>query len=202
MANYAARGAAPVTLTDEEQRRILGATGASSRTFRDHVLISVALGTGAREHELAALDRSDVVDLVDGIETVRRRVALRVFKGAGRARPGSVQWLILPDEAQRKLTMWVRDLPEGPLFPSRQGDGRLSCRQIRELWRRWQVRAGFERHHGFHDIRHTYGSNLYAATRDLVLTQRGLRHRRSETTLVYVSTSDEAQERAARRLRC
>ena len=200
MANYAARGAAPATLTDEEQRKILGATGASSRTFRDHVLISVALGTGAREHELASLDRADVVDG----SVVRRRVALRVFKGAGRARPGSVQWLILPDEARRKLAMWVRDLPDGPLFPSRQGGpgGRLSTRQIRELWRRWQVRAGLERHHGFHAIRHTYGSNLYAATRDLVLTQRGLRHRRTETTLVYVSTSDEAQERAARRLRC
>jgi integrase len=199
MANYAARGAAPVTLTDEEQRRILGATGASARSFRDHVLLSLALGTGAREHELAALTRADVVD---GTGAVRRRVALRTFKGAARARPGTVQWLILPDEARRKLTMWVRDLPEGPLFPSRQGGGGLSTRQIRELWRRWQLRAGFERHHGFHDLRHTYGSNLYAATRDLVLTQRGLRHRRSETTLVYVSTSDEAQERAARRLRC
>jgi integrase len=201
MANYAARGASPATLTEDEQRKILGATGASSRTFRDHVLLSLALGTGAREHELAALDRSDVVDATGA---VRRRVALRVFKGRDRARPGAVQWLILPDEARRKLAMYVRDLPDGPLFPSRQGGAgaRLSTRQIRELWRRWQLRAGLERHHGFHAIRHTYGTNLYAATRDLVLTQRGLRHRRSETTLVYVSTSDEAQERAARRLRC
>lgn len=199
MANYAARGASPVTLTETEQRRVLEATGASSRTFRDHVLLSLALGTGAREHELAALDRAD---LVDALGAVRRRVALRVFKGRARVRPGSVQWLILPDEAQRKVRMYVRDLPEGPLFRSRKGGARLSTRQIRELWRRWQLRAGFERHLGFHALRHTYGSNLYAGTRDLVLTQRGLRHRRSETTLVYVATSDEAQERAARRLRC
>jgi integrase len=72
----------PRTLTDLEQKLILKTTGEHLDGFRDHVLISLALGTGLREHELLALDCGDVFG-EDG--RARRRVALRVFKcSAGR----------------------------------------------------------------------------------------------------------------------
>lgn len=197
MGSYAERGRGPTTLTELEQRRILGVTGERSRSFRDHCLISMAMGTGLREHELAALDRADV--LHEG--KIRRRVRLTVFKGSHRVgRRRREQWVVLPDECRRKLGMWIRELPDGPLFPSREG-GRLSTRQIRELWKRWQLRAGFERHHPFHALRHTFVSNAYAATRDPVIAQRLARHARVETTLVYVHVGDEGLERAARGLR-
>jgi integrase len=200
--NYALRGAPAVTLTDTEQRAVLRATGESSRTYRDHVLVSVALGTGARIHELAALKVADVLHQGQ----VRRRVALRVYKGHRRARrrrgARPVQWLILPDECRRKLAIYVRGRsPSSPLFSSRQG-GPLSTRQMRELWRLWQVRAGLERHHTFHRLRATFLTNVYEATRDPVLTQRTARHARLETTLGYVGVSDERTERAVRSIRC
>ena len=45
----------PPTLTDEEQRRLLQVTGEHRAGFRDHMIVSLALGTGLRMHEIAAL---------------------------------------------------------------------------------------------------------------------------------------------------
>lgn len=67
----------PRTLTNLEQKLILKTTGEHRDGYRDHVIISLALGTGLREHELLALDRGDVFT-DDG--RARRRVTLRVFK--------------------------------------------------------------------------------------------------------------------------
>jgi integrase/recombinase XerC len=66
----------PRALTDLEQKLLLKTTGEHTDGCRDHVLISLALGTGLREHEFLALDCGDVFD--DG--RARRRVTLRVFK--------------------------------------------------------------------------------------------------------------------------
>ena len=63
----------PRTLTDLEQKLILKTTGEHRDGFRDHVIISLALGTGLREHELLALDCGDVY-AEDG--RARRRVTL------------------------------------------------------------------------------------------------------------------------------
>ena len=100
----------PRTLTDDEQRTILKVTGESREHFRDHVIISVALGTGLREHEIAALD---VGDVFDG-DKIRRRVALRVFKARRRpargkrfAGPGPMQEVFLPDAVLTKLAHYI-----------------------------------------------------------------------------------------------
>jgi integrase len=67
----------PRTLTEVEQAALLKVTGEHRDGFRDHVIFAVALGTGLREHEIAALDVGDVLH-EDG--RVRRRIALRTFK--------------------------------------------------------------------------------------------------------------------------
>jgi len=72
---------APRTLTEREQKALLRVTGEHRAGWRDHVLFAMALGTGLRAHELVALDAGDVFD---DAGRVRRRLALRVFKGDGR----------------------------------------------------------------------------------------------------------------------
>jgi hypothetical protein len=47
----------PTTLTAEQQRLILRATAAN---FRDHLMVSLALGTGLRLAEIVGLDVGDV----------------------------------------------------------------------------------------------------------------------------------------------
>ena len=67
------------TLTESEQRLLLKFTGQRLDGFRDHVIYSIALGAGLREHEILALD---VGDVFDDSGHAKRRLALRVFKRA------------------------------------------------------------------------------------------------------------------------
>lgn len=195
---------APRTLTEGEQRALLKVTGEHARGFRDHVLLSLALGTALREHEILALDMGDVFG-PDG--KPRRRVQLRVFKRSNS--DPDTQEVVLPDNLRAKLDKlraWKKRrgeslAPEAPLFVSRNGN-RLSARQLRHAFGIWQERAGFERHVGFHCLRHSALTNIYRKTRDIRLTQRVARHRSITSTIRYAGPSDEDVLRAVRDLPC
>ena len=194
----------PKTLTDLDQAKLLKVTGEHARGYRDHVLISMGLGTALRAHELIALDVGDVYD-DDG--RARRRVQLRVFKRSND--DASSQQVFLPDALRAKLDKffrWKKQRGQGlaadaPLFVSRNGN-RLSDRQLRHAFKVWQERAGFERSFNFHALRHTACSNLYRRTRDIRLTQRFARHKSILTTSIYAHPSDEDLVRSVRDLPC
>jgi integrase len=194
----------PRTLTELEQKLLLKVTGEHRDGYRDHLLISMALGTGLREHELLALDLGDVFD---GEGRAKRRVALRVFKRS--ADEPAEQEVVLPDLLRAKLEKllgWKRRegeslAPDAPLFISRLGR-RLSARQLRENFATWQQRAGFERRLSFHALRHTAISALYRRTKDIRMAQRFARHKSILTTSIYAHPSDEDLFRAIRELPC
>ena len=183
----------PKTLSEEEQTRLLQVTGEHRRGFRDHVIFAIALGTGLREHEIAALD---VRDISDAEGRVRRRVRLRVFKRSNSDL--ELQQAVLNETLRAKLRHYLgwmerhgRSLDPGePLFVSRKGN-RLSTRQMRTLFTRWQERAGFERRFAFHVFRHTAITNIYRITKDLRLTQRFARHKSAASTERYTHPSIE-----------
>jgi site-specific recombinase XerC len=194
----------PKTLTELEQRMLLKATGEHARGFRDHCIISLALGTGLREHELLALNMGDIF-YEDG--RAKRRVALRVFKRS--TDEPAIQEIVLPDLARAKLEKfrsWKKHQGESlaadaPLFISRLGK-RLSSRQLRHAFHKWQERAGLERSFSFHSLRHSSLTNIYRRTRDIRLTQRVARHKSIISTSIYTHPSDEDLVRAIRDLPC
>ncbi len=195
---------APRTLTEIEQRLLLKATGQHRDGFRDHVIFSVALGTALREHEIVGLDVGDVFDAAG---KARRRVQLRVFKRSND--DPEAQEVLLPDGLRAKLDKFYRWKKRGgqsvaadaPLFMSRR-KRRLSLRQVRNAFRVWQERAGFDRHFCFHALRHTACTNLYRRTRDIRLTQRFARHKSILTTSIYAHPSDDDLLRSVRDLPC
>ncbi len=204
MSSYATVPRPPRTLTDVEQAAVLRVAGEHRDGFRDHVLLSLALGTALREHEIAALDVGDVLH-EDG--RVRRRIALRVFK---RSSPDPApQEVFLPDALWYKLgklVAWKRGrgeslAPEAPLFVSRRGQ-RIATRTIRHLFRVWQDRAGLDRRFSFHALRHSALTNLYRRTRDIRVVQRLARHRDINTSTIYAGPSDDDMLRAVRELPC
>jgi integrase len=194
----------PRTLTESEQAALLKVTGEHRAGFRDHVLVSMALGTGLREFEIAALNVGDVIH-ADG--RVRRRLALRVFKRS--TTDPAPQELFLPDSLWRKLTKFMswksgsgESLePDAPLFVSRRGQ-RVATRTLRHLFQVWQGRAGLDRRFTFHSLRHTCLTNAYRATRDIRLVQRIARHKSVDTTTIYAGPSDEDILRVVRELPC
>lgn len=193
----------PRTLTEAEQQRILKITGRDRDGFRDHVILSLALGAGLRESEIVGLDVDDVT--ADG-RTPRRSLKLAVFKGRWRKdsrRPDeNAQRVTLPDGTFYKLEKYLRGLPpgySGPLFPSRQS-ARLSVRRIRSMWRTWQQRAGFDHLYPFHSLRHSAVTNIYRETKDIRVAQRFARHANLQTTTIYAHVSDEEMSRATKKL--
>ncbi len=173
----------PPTLTKAEQDALLSAT-----TGRDHLIFSLALGTGLRLAEVVGVNVGDVY-LND---TPRSRIRLRVTKGG---RKGDV---FLPDALLPKLKQFWSYKRRGgesldfdaPLFCNQTGQ-RISKRRVQVAFRSWQIKAGFDRLYPFHALRHTAVTNVYRSSRDLFLAQRFARHVSPLTTVVYTHPSDE-----------
>jgi integrase/recombinase XerC len=201
VANIARR---PRTLTDSEQAALLRVTGEHRDGFRDHVIFALALGTGLREHEIAALDVGDILH-PDG--RVRRRVTLRVFKRS--TENPAAQEVFFPDALWYKVSKFVgwkrangESLdPAAPLFVSQRGK-RIATRTLRFLFQVWQKRAGFDRLFNFHTLRHSCLTNTYRATRDIRLVQVVARHKDIQTSTIYAGPSDEDVVRVVRDLPC
>lgn len=198
---------APMSMTRDEQAAVLRACEGRRYRFRDQVIISLALGTGLREHEIVALDNDDVFD---GEGHARQRFPLRTFKGHRRARSRgrtTPQEAILPDSV-RALLQLFRDhkrsagqslLGDAPLFVS-QKRRRLSARMVREMFAGVQAAAGLERRFTFHHTRHSFCTDLYLLTGNLRLVQRAARHASIQTTVIYTHPPDEQLLHAIRGL--
>ena len=189
----------PTTLTSAEQKLILRAT---SKHSRDHLIYSLALGTGLRLGEIVGLN---VGDVFNGNGRPRTRIRIRA-EIAKRGKAGDV---FLPDKLVAKLGRFrafkkgrQESLePGAPLFCS-QSRRRISKRRVQFAWRTWQTRTGFDRLYPFHCLRHSAVTNVYRATRDLFLAQRFARHVSPLTTTVYTHPSDEEMRDRLRGLRC
>jgi len=190
----------PRTLTDEETRKLLKVSGEHRDGFRDHIILSFALGCGLRESEIVALDVEDVT--ADG-RRPRRTLQLRVFKrGGGNADPKH-QRVPLPDGTFYKLEKYLASIKPrktGPLFISRSKAARLSTKAVRTMFAKWQKAAGFDHLYSFHHLRHTSISNVQRAQRDVRVTQKFARHLNINTTTIYEHASDEEVLRAVKRL--
>ncbi len=192
---------APETMTAAEQAALLNATAAHPAP-RDHLLYSMALGTGLRLRELLGLNVGDVSP--DGRE-VRRRVVLDPATTKGGQR-GEV---FLPERLipkLRRFLAWKRDSGESvvayaPLFVSKRGS-RLSPRAAQWRFAWWQRKAGFDRHYGFHALRHAAVTAVYRARKDLFLAQRFARHASPITTIIYTHPSDDELYAGVRDLPC
>ncbi|MCK4415264.1 MAG: site-specific integrase [Candidatus Eisenbacteria sp.] len=189
----------PKTLTADEQKALLRASSAHPR---DHLVISLALGTALRLSELVGLDVGDVF-FPNGEPRLRITVRPEIAK---RGRTGDV---FLPDALVPKLRrFWRYKLskresvdPTAPLLCglSRR---RISRRRIQVVVRAWQVKAGFGRLYCFHALRHTSVTNIYRASRDLFLAQRFARHASPLTTVLYTHPSDDELRQGVRHLTC
>lgn len=189
----------PPTLTTADQEVLLRSTADHPR---DHLIFSLALGTGLRLAEIVGLNVGDVY-FPDGAPRTRVRLRRDTTKN-GRA--GDV---FLPDGLMPKLaTFWSYKARRGenvdpsvPLFCSQSGQ-RISKRRVQVVFRAWQIRAGFDRLYPFHALRHTAVTNVYRASRDLFLAQRFARHVSPLTTVIYTHPSDEELREGVRGLRC
>lgn len=176
-------------LTDQEQCLLLEATEDSPR---DHLIFLLALTTGLRVGEIAGLNVGDLV----GTKVVDLRPEITKGKRGGK--------VVISDDVQAKIYQflaWKVDQgqsvsPGAPLFCSRGGGrskaksgDRLSKHAMQIAFKVWQQKAGFTRHHRFHNLRYTFCRNLWLAIGgggDLSVVQAAARHCYVGSTVDYV----------------
>lgn len=181
---------APKSLSEDDLRRLLRA--AKRRGPRDHALVAVALGSGLRAAELAALDTDDVW-------VSERKGAVQVRYGKG----GKPRKVSLPALSREPLAEWLRKHPgtpqavSGPLWTTRTG-GRLAVRSLRYT----VTAAGIEADVDVspHVLRHTCATIMLREGADIVTVAEHLGHASIETTRIYTRPSIEDAEAAVERI--
>jgi integrase/recombinase XerC len=189
----------PPTLTRAEQQALLRV---SATHPRDHLVFSLALGTGLRLAEIVGLNVGDVF-FPDGTPRTRVRLRAEITKG-GRAGD-----LFLPDALIPKLERFWRfkrgageSLQTGAALFCTLSGNRISKRRVQIIFCDWQRSASFSRLYPFHALRHTAVTNVYRESRDLFLAQRFARHVSPLTTTIYTHPSDEELRVRLRAIAC
>lgn len=156
---------------------------------RDQALFTTALASGLRASELTDLN---VEDPQIGRSDVR--LACRRLKRRGAPADDEVVLPKVMRSFMQAYLTWMKaagfDMGDGaPLFPGRTG-GRMTRWGV---WKRWKetLKAAGVQHRPLHATRHTAGTALYRATKDLLLVQRHLGHARPTTTAIYAGVLDE-----------
>ena len=184
-------------LTDAEAEAVLATCDKTRWTGRrDHAMFSLAVQTGLRISELAALTRSDIV--------IRPGANVRtVGKGRKERRTPLISSTVTV------LKAWLREqpgAPEDPLFPTTTG--RHLSRDAIERRLALYVSSAAENCRSLkakrvttHTLRHTAAMRLLAAGNDITVIALWLGHEQITTTQIYLHADLTHKQRAIDRAR-
>lgn len=147
---------------------------------RVRAYIMLGAYAGLRSFETAKVAGADFCGTPEG-------PALRVLGKGGR-----VDLVPLPGILLRELAPWREASGAGRLWP------RTSAPRVQEAIRRASERADVRV--SSHQLRHRYGTQLYAASRDLLVVQRLMRHASPVTTAGYAQVADAVGAELVNRL--
>lgn len=175
-------------------------------------IIRVAIATGARRSELAALTWGDIdfdagtirINKALSNEADSRNLVVRQTKTGASAvlavDDGTLavlrKWRI--SHVEKMLALGIQDKgDQQPVWSDRYVRGPVKPHSITEAWRRIAARAGIPNAR-FHDLRHAAATHMIAAGVDVRTVAGRLRHSSPSMTLdVYASRSIDADRAAA-----
>ena len=177
-------------MTRTELDRFLGTIrhARHSLAIRDHAMFATLAYVGIRLSEVTGLQADD-------LDLRRRELVPR------RTKRGQMECRHLPACLSPVLSGFLRfevrrvgSVP-APVFTGK-GDSALSPRAVEYRFAFWLRRARIRRGLSVHSLRHTFGTLLYRATKDLVLVSRALGHRDIRSTQRYAHLDDRRLIRA------
>ena len=159
---------------------------------RDRCMFILGIKTGMRISELLSLNVGDVWEKSRPVEILNLRKQHVKGKKEARAIPLNQD----AKNAIRKLKEWlstqVVDLTEDtPLFPSQKSD-RLTRFQAHRILKRAYDDASLTGKLATHSLRKTFGTRIYAATKDIMVTKELLGHANVNTTQKYIGVGMDA----------
>lgn len=189
----------PVILNEEERKALLKQGNKRYITgHRNRVLMQLMFNLGLRLAEVVNLKWEDIDFLTD---------VLMIREGKGR----KDRTLYVKDNNWRgendkeALQEWrgrqAQALGEVPAYvfttTSKHAAGKqLQARYIQDVIYRYAKRAGIKKHISPHNLRHTFGSDLYRKTKDIVTVKNALGHNSINTTMIYVHLNGHDVEAA------
>lgn len=187
-----------IRLTRDQVRSLLNMPDiATKQGLRDLSLIALALCTGLREMELAALNVADLRQRLNG------ELAVAVYEGKGKKQRlvpyGQLVWCLAI------VDTWLNaaGITEGAVFRSfYKGDAvsprRLSLRGIENVVKHNRLMLdGQLTTLRPHDLRRTYARRLYDAGMGILEIQRNLGHSDHKTTERYIGVGDSSHRAPA-----
>lgn len=148
-------------ILDNRKGRIRGA--------RTWMLVDLALSTGLRVSELAALQVKDV--------DIRRSCLVVVRRKKKKAKAES---LAIGKELSKHLKDYIGSRKSGALFVG--GRGKLTAQGLQQIWKVAVKQAGLPKELSIHSARHTLATHLLKKTNNLRQVQKQLGHSSPATT--------------------
>lgn len=158
--------AVPRPVSEQDLAALLAAANPRQRAY-----ILLGAYCGLRSFETAKV----------AVEDIERRVSGTVLRVQGKG--GRVDLLPLPAIVEADLRPWRVAAGAGRLWPG------ATAGSVQTAIRRVGDRIGVPV--TSHQLRHRYGTALYLASRDLLATQRLMRHASPKTTAGYALVADE-----------
>jgi integrase/recombinase XerD len=180
----------PEVLTTEEVKLLLRQPNKRYPTgLRNYCLLKVMLDSGLRASEALKLEIGDIEWRVG---------KLKVREGKGKK--DRILWL--NEDCLEALRLWKTKRPDNTslLFPTLEGK-KINDRYLREMVKRYGQKAGITKDVHPHMLRHTFATDLFRETRNILLTQKSLGHNDVSTTMIYTHIVDEELEQAMRNFR-
>ena len=179
----------PVFLTKDESKSLLKAIKENRgwQAERDFIAVNIILHTGIRLSELIGIDVEDVDLSVSKLRLKRTKGGQPAVKHINAKlknvlEPFIQQRLVIENDCPALLlSQWKR---------------RLSDRQFALRLDMWAKKASINKKVTPHVLRHTFATDLYARTKNLLAVQRALGHEYITTTQIYTHIQDEELQQA------
>jgi integrase/recombinase XerD len=168
-------GKLPEPLGRREIAHLLEAPG----NAKHRVLLMTCYATGLRVSELVHLRPQDVHS---------ERMLIHVRQGKGRK---DRYTLLSPRLLEALRDYWRAYRPQEWLFFGRDRTGPLPVATAQKIYYAAKRRAGIQRGHGIHTLRHSFATHLMEAGVDLPTVQRLLGHTSLATTAKYLHVTSK-----------
>ena len=168
-------GKLPEVYSQEELVRLFDA----SRNLQERVFLMTTYAAGLRLSEVRHLQP---------IHIHSQRMLIRVDQGKGQQ---DRYTLLSPQLLGALRDYWKEYRPGMWLFPNEQRDGPLPRCTAQNIFYNAKRRAGLQRGHGIHTLRHCFATHLLEAGVDLRTIQLLLGHKSLNTTTLYLHVAQK-----------
>lgn len=181
-----------VVLTGPQSERLVAAAADNGKaSVRDRAMILTMLHCVMRRSEVAAMD-------FEHVRPLGRYWVLDIPESKG----GADQYVKIPDHVVEEIDEVRREygFASGAIWRSLSNNShgrRLTPESIYRIVRRGAVRAGLEVEIGAHTLRHTGCTLAIEAGATLQQVKDHARHKKIETTMVYIHQRDRLRDSAA-----